>query len=196
MSSKHPQTVLRRPQTTIPILLLAITGLLAAACGGSTSTAQSADAGGAGSAQAPSAKKPAGIQAAKAAATIEKESFRTVLPEGWEILADDMEKMGLMTLAKKGTGGAQGVYLKFEKGFKGEPLAAIEKFASKYNGTAAATSQRNGIEWAHTRYAYNGIDQSLNITAHNGSKITFTVMGEDYDTDPGVKAVFDSLELL
>ncbi len=179
------------------MLLLAITGLLATACGGSTSTAESAESDSAGSANAAApAEKSAGIQAAKAAATIEKQTFRTVLPEGWEILADDVDRMGLMTLAEKGTGGAQGVYLKFEKGFNGDPMKAIEKFSGKYNGTAAATSLRNGIEWAHTRYTYNGIDQSLNITAHDGSKITFTVMGEGYDTNPGVKAVFDSLELL
>lgn len=135
-----------------------------------------------------------GVQAAKAASTIDKATFSTVLPEGWEILADDIDRMGLMTLAKKGTGGAQGVYLKFEKGFRGDPMKNIETFATKYQGSAPETVERAGISWARTSYTYNGITQSLNITAHDGQKVTFTVMGDDYDASPGVKAIFDGLK--
>lgn len=35
----------------------------------------------------------------------------------------------------------------------------------------------------------------MNITAHDGVKVTFTVMGDDYSTDPGVRAIFDALVL-
>lgn len=136
-----------------------------------------------------------GVQAAKAASTIDKATFSTVLPEGWEILADDIDRMGLMTLAKKGTGGSQGVYLKFEKGFNGDPMKNIEKVATKYQGSAPETAVRARIPWASTSYTYNGITQSLNITAHGGQKVTFTVMGDDYDASPGVRAIFDGLNL-
>ena len=136
-----------------------------------------------------------GVEAAEAAGSVETKYFTTVLPQGWEVLADDIDSMGLMTLVEKGTGGSQGVYLKFEGGgsFNGDPAKAVEKFAGSYDGSAVALSQRNGVEWASTRFTYNGIEQTLNVTAHDGYKITFTVMGRDYTADPGVKAIFDAL---
>ena len=183
------------------VLLLLLLTVTTVGCGGSeaepaASDAASAAASDSASASSGSSGSSSGIQAAKAAGTVETKYFTTVLPEGWEIMADDMESMGLMTLAEKGTGGSQGVYLKFEGGgnFSGDPMKAIEKFSSSYDGTPAKSVSRNGIDWAHTSYTYSGIEQSLNITAHNGYKVTFTVMGRDYDADPGVKAIFDALE--
>ncbi|MBZ0112733.1 MAG: hypothetical protein K8J08_09740 [Thermoanaerobaculia bacterium] len=73
-----------------------------------------------------------------------------------------------MTLAEKGTGGAQGVYMKFEPGFSGDPMAKIEQVASKYEGSPAASSVRHGITWTSTRYTYSGVTQTMNMTAHGG----------------------------
>ncbi len=136
-----------------------------------------------------------GVQAAKAAGPIDTEFFSSVLPEGWEIVADDLDAMGLMTIGKKGTGGAQGVYLKFEQGAATDAMAAIEKFASSYEGSTPMRMERNGITWVNTRYTYGGVTQSLNITNAGETKVTFTVMGDDYDTSPGVKAIFDNTVL-
>ncbi len=177
--------------TSIFPALLLVPFILAVACGGNADAGGTLGAGG----NAKEGPENSGVQAAKAADTIDKPDFSTVLPEGWEILADDIDRMGLMTLAKKGTGGSQGVYLKFEKGFSGDPMKKIEKFAEKYEGSAPETSLRANVPWAHTRYIHNGISQSLNITAHGGQKVTFTVMGDDYAKSPGVKAIFDGLKL-
>lgn len=197
------------PQLKISSLALSFLLLLAAGvavgCGGSEADSAASDpsdsahpsaSGSASSSASSSSAGSGGIQAAKSAGPVETQYFKTVLPEGWEIMANDMESMGLMTLAQKGTGGSQGVYLKFEGGgkFSGDPMKAIEKFSASYDGTPAESVSRNGIDWARTSYTYNGIDQSLNITANAGYKVTFTVMGRDYEADPGVKAVFDSLE--
>lgn len=173
--------------------LLLLPAIFAVGCGGNAD-AEGAVADGKVADTAKSAPAAEGVQAAKAAGTIDKATFSTVLPEGWEILADDFDRMGLMTLAEKGTGGSQGVYLKFEKGFNGDPMKNIEKFAAKYEGSAPETTVRAGIPWARTSYTYNGITQSLNITAHGGQKVTFTVMGDAYDASPGVKAIFDGLK--
>ena len=192
----------RRLPTSLWLMLASLVVFLLAGlcvgCGGSEieSAAESSAGSSAGSQASEPASGSSGIQAAKAAGTVDTPYFTTVLPEGWEVLADDMDKMGLMTLSEKGTGGAQGVYLKFEGGgnFTGDPMQAIEKFSKRYDGTPAESVTRNGIEWARTSYTYNGIQQSLNIASHNGYKVTFTVMGRGYDADPGVKAVFDSLQ--
>lgn len=174
--------------------LLAFLTLASIGCGGSADAGAEAPRSAAGTGT-DDASNSSGVPAAKAASVIDKGRFSTVLPEGWEILADDFDRMGLVTLAKVGTGGSQGVYLKFEKGFNGDPMKNIEKAADRYEGSTPETSVRAGISWARTRYTYAGVTQSLNITAHNGEKVTFTVMGDDYDTSPGVKAIFDGLKL-
>lgn len=181
-----------RLKTTLLVVItcLSLVVVTTAACGSGEAEAAATSA----SEDAPDTSS--GVKAAEAAGSVETRFFSTVLPQGWEVLADDIDSMGLMTLAEKGTGGSQGVYLKFEGGgnFTGDPAQLVEKFAGSYDGSAPSTSQRNGIDWVSTRFTYNGIEQSLNMTAHNGYKITFTVMGRDYDADPGVKAVFDALE--
>jgi hypothetical protein len=174
--------------------------LLTVACGGS------ADAGGdassepsdGASASAPAAASSSGVQAAKAQGTIETKYFKTVLPEGWSVAADDIERMGLMTVSKEGTASQQSVYFKFEGGgkFTDDPMQLISKFAGSYNGTPAEAVTINGIDWARTSYTYNGLDQTLMITNHDGYKFTFTIMGDGYEESPGVKAILDGLELI
>ena len=181
-------------------VLLTILSLASFGCGDQATTESEPASPATSTAVAASTREPAqpaasAIEAAPTAELLETKYFSAGLPIGWEVLADDLERMGMMTLSEKGSGGAQGVYLKFEAGFSGDPMKPIEKFAEKYGGTPAERVSRNGVDWARTRYSYNGIDQSLNITAHGGRKVTFTVMGRDYDEDPGVKAIFDSLSL-
>ncbi|MCB9678109.1 MAG: hypothetical protein H6737_23615 [Alphaproteobacteria bacterium] len=166
-------------------VLFVLSAVFALACSGGASP---------GSTAAPAASS--GVQAAPAAGSIEKDLFRTVLPEGWEVLADDYDKMGLMTLGKRGTAGAHGVYIKLERNNKADPMQAIEKMAASQNGSPAEQVERHGIPWARTRFTYAGVTQSLNITRHGDHELTFTVMGEDYDDSPGVKAIFDGLVLL
>lgn len=174
---------------------------LTSACGGSADAG--ANAGPSKSAdQAPSAAPAAssspGVQAAKAQGAIETQYFKTVLPEGWSVAADDIERMGLMTVSKDGTASQQSVYFKFEGGgsFSGDPMQLISKFAGSYDGTPAESVTINGIDWARTSYTYNGLDQTLMITNHNGYKFTFTIMGDGYEESPGVKAILDGLELI
>ena len=191
--SLTPQPSFRRPAGLVLLstTFLALSGLLLA-CGGPTGAAETAAAKDSVS-PPPSATAPA----AKSAGPLTTARFETQLPEGWEVMADDLDRMGLMTLSQKGTGGAQAVYVKFEGGggWHGDPMAAIETFATRYDGTPASQKTRNGIDWAHTRYTYNGIAQSLNITAHQGYKVTFTVMGDDYDDNAAVRLIFDQLQL-
>ena len=185
MSTPKSYTTLRQLAGTVfTVSCLALT----AACGDSANAV-------AASADEPTAAAGANVEAAKVSAPIDTSLFSSVLPEGWEIVADDLEAMGLMTIGKKGTAGAQGVYVKFQKGAATDAMAAITKFASSYDGSTPKNVERNGISWAHTRYTYAGVDQSLNITNVGETKVTFTVMGDDYDTSPGVRAIFDNTVL-
>ncbi len=179
----------RSPTQTLVLGVVLLLGLASLACGDKATSEVVADRSTARDSELPS------VPPAKAASDLDTKYFTTVVPEGWEILADDLEAMGLMTLAEKGTGGAHGVYMKFEPGYSGDPMANVSKLAANYDGSAAASSTRNGVEWASTRYTYSGITQTMNIASHAGHKVTFTVMGADYSTDPGVRAIFDSLIL-
>lgn len=177
-----------------PTAVIAVTALVfaAAACGGSSS----------GSSAAPATNEPtaeaattAPSEPAAAGTPVDTSLFSTVLPDDWEILADDLEQMGLMTLAQKGTGGATGVYLKFEGGgsWDGDPMAEAQAFADSQGGTAAEAMTINGIDWAKTSYEAGGTAQSMYITKHNGSKVTATVLGPA--DDPGSMAVLAAFAL-
>lgn len=198
MPATHSSSQPRRVLLSITIGLAALAfAVLTTGCGDG---AQAVPATAETSTASPPSPSPAvssstGVAAAASAGPVDTAYFTTVLPVGWEILADDIDRMGLMTLAEKGTGGAQGVYFKFEKGYSGDPKAAIEKMAARYGGSPVQVSPRNGVEWARTGYTYNGIRQSLRIAAHGGHKVSVTVMGKDDDEDPGVKAILDALEL-
>ncbi|MEZ4317603.1 MAG: hypothetical protein R3F61_08860 [Myxococcota bacterium] len=166
-----------------PLAFLTVLILALSACG------DASEPGGAGT-SAP------GIEAAPSSGPVEKAGFTTVLPVGWEILADDYDRMGLMTLAQQGTGGKQSIALKFEKiRYDRDPMDDVKRFADQQKGTPAESVTHNGIQWARTRIAYMGVEQTLYITGHDGTKVTFTVVGDDYETSPAVKAVFDALVL-
>ncbi|HSM14253.1 MAG TPA: hypothetical protein VLA66_09305, partial [Thermoanaerobaculia bacterium] len=81
--------------------VLAVVALVLGACGG-------------GATPQPAAESAAPAEAAAPAAEpLDTAKFATVLPEGWEIAADDLESMGMMTITRKNSGD-KGVYLKFE----------------------------------------------------------------------------------
>jgi hypothetical protein len=181
------------PRRALPAVI-AVTALVfaAAACGGGSSGSSAAPA-----ANEPTAEVAATAPAAPAAAgtPVDNDLFSTVLPDDWEVLADDLEQMGLMTLAQTGTGGATGVYLKFEGGgsWDGDPMAEAQAFADGQGGTAAEAVTINGIDWAKTSYEAGGVAQTMYITKHNGSKVTATVLGAA--DDPGSTAVLAAFAL-
>lgn len=163
------------------VWVLAIVCLVgAAACGGGSTATE-------GGGESDSAKV--------AVAPMETAMFTTVLPENWEVMSDALDKMGMMTLAKKGTGGKVGVYLKFEGhgNWGGDPLTDIQAFSEKQQGTPAEMATINGIEWAGTTYEAYGMKQTMYVTKHNGTKVTATVLGET--SDPGVQAILNAFTL-
>lgn len=134
--------------------------------------------------------------AAKPATTpLDTALFSTVLPDDWEVMSDAIDKMKMMTLAEKGTGGKVGVYLKFEGSgnWGGEPMKSIQDFADKQGGTPAEAVTINGIEWAKTTYEAYGTKQTMYVTKHNGTKVTATILGDD-DT-PAIQAIMGAFKL-
>jgi len=181
---------MNRNMKVVLIIAAGLVLVLAACSGGETAATASS---GAASATA-AAAAPAAAPAAKGT-PIDNNLFSTVLPDGWEVMADDLANMGMMTLAKKGTGGATGVYLKFEGngGYSGDPMKDVESFASSKNGTPAETASINGIDWARTAYEAYGTKQTMLVTKHNGTKVTATVMGDA--ASPEVQAILGSFKL-
>lgn len=169
--------------------IIAIIGLSSfIACGGGAE--QSGSEGTAAAAEAP-AKAPA-----HAGQAVGNSLMAMTVPADWDIV-DDSEKMKMVTLTKKGSGGAVGVYLKVEGGgnWGGTPQEAVASFAESKSGSAPATATINGIDWVHTTYKAYGTEQTMMVTKKDGNKITATVLGDGYDASPDVKMVLDSLVL-
>ena len=168
------------------ILAIVVMGVLVACGGGDeASSAAPADAA-AAPAEAPA---PAGQP-------VDNALMSMTVPADWDIV-DDSEKMKMVTLTKKGSGGAVGVYLKVEGGgnWGGTPEEAVASFAESKGGSAAATTTINGIDWVYTTYEAYGTVQTMMVTKKEGNKITATVLGDGYDASPDVQMVLDSLVL-
>ena len=168
------------------LALVAVGGLIACSGGAEPSGAE----GPAAAADAP-AKAPVAV-----GQSVDNSLMAMTVPANWDIV-DDSEKMKMMTLTKKGSGGAVGVYLKVEGGgnWGGTPEEAVASFAESKSGSAPATATINSIEWVHTTYEAFGTTQTMMVTKKDGNKITATVLGDGYDASPDVRMVLDSLSL-
>jgi ankyrin repeat protein len=120
--------------------------------------------------------------------------FKTMLPAGWEVAADDLERMGMMTVQRKGSGGAEGVYFKFEgPNWQGTPEKEIASFAQKEKGTPPEKVVVNGIEFFRTSYEAFGTRQTMLIAKQGTTKVTLTVLGDA--AGPAVRTILDALVL-
>ncbi len=166
--------------------IVAIGGLIA--CGGGAERAGEA-------APAAAAEAPTETEA-PAGQPVDNSLMAMTVPADWEIV-DDSEIMKMVTLTKKGSGGAVGVYLKVEGSgnWGGSPQEAVTSFAESKSGSAPATVTINGIEWVHTTYEAFGTTQIMMVTKKSGNKITATVLGDGYEASSEVQMVLDSLVL-
>jgi ankyrin repeat protein len=120
--------------------------------------------------------------------------FTTLLPAGWEVAADDLERMGMLTLQRKGSGGKEGVYFKFEgPNWAGTPETEIAGFAKRQKGTPAEKRVANGIEFFQTTYEAYGSRQTMLVTKQGTTKVTLTVLGDA--ASPAVRTILDALVL-
>jgi ankyrin repeat protein len=138
--------------------------------------------------------KPLGTAKGK---PLDTKLFTASLPDGWEVLANDLDSMGMMTLSRKGTGGSHGIYLKFEGngGWSGTPEEEVASFAKSQKGTTPAKVTMNGIAYVQTAYDAYGTRQTMLVTKKTGTKITLTILGDDYSRSAEVKLFFDTLKL-
>lgn len=125
---------------------------------------------------------------------LETSRFKTLLPAGWEVAADDLDKMGMMTVQRKGSAGKEAVYFKFEgPNWQGSPEKDVAAFARQQKGSPAQKVVANGIEFYQTRYDAYGTRQALMVTRHGTTKVTLTVLG-DADS-ASVRTILDALAL-
>ena len=179
----------RRPWWVMIASFAMIAGLALGCGAGETAAEEGSNAEGA------SVAAEASADAAPKGTPIDNDRFSTILPADWEIMNDSIEKMGMMTLAKKDTRGKTGVYLKFEGSgnYSGDPMKQLNDFAAGHDGTPAEAVTINGIEWAATTYEAYGSEQTMYVTSHNGTKVTATVLGGA--DSPGAKTILGSFEL-
>lgn len=126
---------------------------------------------------------------------IDNERFRSVIPDGFEIISDALEKMGMMTITYSPK--YEGLYLKFEGngGYTGDPMKQLASYAKKQDGTDPVETTINDIVWAWTTYEYGGLPQTMMVTNHDGTKVTITIIGPAYGEHQGITKFLDELVL-
>jgi hypothetical protein len=178
-------------RVNVVVVLVASVLLFAlAACGGGEEAATEAI----GVASASAAPAKADEAPASKGTPIDNSKFSTIMPDGWKVHADDIEKMGMMTIVY-GTK-YEGVYFKFEG--TGRSMDSLRKqltdFAEDREGSAPVDVTVNDKVWISTTYDFGG-KQSMMVTDHNGVKVTLTIVGDGYGEHPGVTSVIDNLVL-
>jgi len=164
------------------VVVLVVVGFLAA-CGGSGEKGNGA---GADTAKA-SAKKGGDV--------FENDFFKVTLAEGWTVFDDSRVKMMRIYPKDNKSIYAPTIHLKFEGNgnWAGTPEQSIANMANNYNGTAPEKEVINGIEYYKTTYEYGGHKQTMLVTKKDGSKITVTMVGKGYDTNPDIPKMLAAL---
>jgi hypothetical protein len=125
----------------------------------------------------------------------ENNYFKAMIPDGWTVFDDS--KLGMMQIYPKGDTSIYRttIHLKFEgKGnWHGTPEQSIANMASNYNGTAPEKVVINGIEYYKTTYEYSGHKQTMMVSKRNGSKITVTLIGKDYEKNPDIPKILETI---
>ena len=89
------------------------------------------------------------------------------------------------------------IHLKFEGNgnWPGIPEGAISDFAKNYNGSAPEKTVIMGLEYFKTNYEYGGQKQTMMIAKKNGNKITITLVGTDYDKNPDIPKIVETISI-
>lgn len=162
------------------VILLLVIGLTAA-CGGNGET------GADGAAKKDAAK--AGGEA------FENAFFKATITDGWTVFDDSKVKMMRIYPKNDTSMYAPTIHLKFEGNgnWPGTPEGAITDFAKNYKGSAAQKEVINGLEYYKTTYEYGGHKQTMMVAKKDGSKITISLVGADYDTNPAIPQILKTI---
>lgn len=69
-------------------------------------------------------------------------------------------------------------------------------FNDWHDGTELKEVQLFGLKFYMTSYNANAVDQAFYTSVLNGEQIKLQVTGETYETDPDIKAMVESIEIL
>lgn len=135
------------------------------------------------------AEETAAPEAAETAAnTFENSFFKADIPAGWTVFDDSKVKMMRIYPEKDTSIFAPTIHFKFEGSGKwgSTPEQAIKEMAGNYEGSAPEKEIINGVEYWKTMYEYGGQKQTMYVAKKDGTKITVTVVGRDYEKLPEI----------
>jgi hypothetical protein len=127
--------------------------------------------------------------------TFENDFFKAIIPGDWTVFDDSKVKM--MQIYPKNDSGMYKptIHLKFEGNgnWHGTPEGSIAGMAKNYKGSAPEKVVINGIEYYKTTYEYGGQKQTMMVTKKDGNKITVTMVGKDYDKNPAIPKILETI---
>ena len=164
---------------SLPMIIILMMGLAAACGGGKDQTTDMT--------RTPAPKNSGEV--------FENDFFKATLPAGWTVFADSRVQMMRIYPKADTSIYAPTIHLKFEGNgnWSGIPEQAIADMARDYKGTAPEKVVINGIPYYKTTYEYAGQKQTMLVTKKDGSKITVTLVGKGYDTNPAIPKILDTI---
>lgn len=127
----------------------------------------------------------------------ENDFFSAVIPDGWTVFDDS--KVRMMRIYPEGDTSifAPTLHLKFEGNgnWGGTPEAAIQEMVERYSGSDPEKTVINGLEYVRTTYEHSGSNQTMLVAKKNGNKITLTLVGRDYESNPDLAEILDSISI-
>jgi|GEM_PF-1456228 len=137
--------------------------------------------------------------AGKKGEVFENKFFKATIPQGWTVFDDS--KLGMMRIypEKDTSMYAPTIHLKFEGPISGHfewagtPEQAISYMATNYNGSAPEKITINKIEYYKTTYEYGGQKQTMYVAKKEGNKITITLVGKDFEKDPDIPNILETI---
>ncbi len=76
-----------------------------------------------------------------------------------------------------------------------EDKELLQALAEKYNGTPLETVELFGIKFLTTSYTAYGKEQAFYSAVKNGEQIKIQVSGKNYEANPDIKAMVESIKI-
>ncbi len=129
----------------------------------------------------------------------ESKYFKVTLMPGWTVFEDTKLPVARIYPEKDTGMYAPTIHLKFEGPLSGHyewagtPDKAIADMSKSYGGSAPEKEVIGGLEYYKTTYTFSNMKQTMYIAKKDGTKVSLTLVGTDYDKLPEIPAMVKTI---
>ena len=125
--------------------------------------------------------------------------FKATVPTGWKVTTDPkMDFISRIHKTDDGSGMGPSVHIKIEGhgAWPGEPKAETESMAKSQSGTNVEQVSMAGQTFFKTTFGTGMMKQTMFMAKNKGNKVTVTLMGTNFESEPMLMKIFGNLEFL